>query len=374
MISPSFFVNELINHNADFFTGVPDSLLKSFCAYISDNCDENKHIIAVNEGAAVALACGYHLAVNKISVIYMQNSGLGNAINPLLSLADKEVYSIPMVLIIGWRGQPGIKDEPQHIKQGKVTCSLLDTLGISYSILSGNEALVKKQIKRCFNNISKNNSPYAFVVCKDTFEPYIMQNKGFDNKAQMSREEAIEEIISLAPKNAVFFSTTGMISRELYEIREKNKDGHSKDFLTVGSMGHTSHIALSFALQKPKIPIICLDGDGALLMHMGALAQIGVKKPLNFTHIVLNNGVHDSVGGQPTILPYINVKSIAKAAGYNQVYVIKNKEDFRGIFNKVKQPVFAEAIVKKGSRKDLDRPKSCPIENKKLFMENAFTR
>ncbi|MDR3059357.1 MAG: phosphonopyruvate decarboxylase, partial [Prevotella sp.] len=298
MVNPSFFYEKLKDGKIDFFTGVPDSLLKSFCAYLTDNCGENKHIIAVNEGAAVAIASGYNIATNKSALVYMQNSGIGNAINPLLSLADPEVYKIPMILLIGWRGQPGVHDEPQHIKQGKITLKLLEAMDIPYGILSDDENEVSKQIDACFDFLSKSSSPYALVVKKDIFAPYFLKNIKSEESGLMTREEAIEEIVKASDKDEIFFSTTGMVSRELYELRDKHRMDHSCDFLTVGSMGHASHIALSVVLQRPDKRVSVIDGDGAVLMHMGAIPAIGVKKPINFRHIVINNAAHDSVGGQ----------------------------------------------------------------------------
>jgi len=366
MIEAEYFYNKLVESGVSFFTGVPDSLLKDFCAYITDKTGEQNHIIAVNEGAAVGLACGYHLATGRIPLVYMQNSGIGNAVNPLLSLADTEVYRIPLVMVIGWRGEPGVHDEPQHIKQGKVTCALLETMGIPYAVLEDTEEDVNRQIENCFNTIKKTQSPYALVIRKDTFAPYTLQKE--ESKAVMTREEAIEVIAS--NRDGIIVSTTGMISRELYELREKESPvSHERDFLTVGSMGHASSIALSIALQRPQIQVTCLDGDGAALMHMGAFAAIGTKKPRNFCHIVLNNGAHDSVGGQPTIAPLIDLPAIACACGYVHVYQARTMQELKSILaDKNEGLTFIEVIVKKGSRKDLGRPKSSPIENKAAFM------
>jgi len=372
LIEAEYFYKKLIQFDVGFFTGVPDSLLMDFCAYITDKTAGNDHITAVNEGAAVGLAAGFYLATGRIPLVYMQNSGIGNAVNPLLSLADTDVYSIPMILLIGWRGEPGVHDEPQHIKQGKVTCTLLNAMGIPYSILEKTEDAADKQIEQCFNTIAMTNSPYAFVIRKDTFSPYTIKKE--DNSSLITREEAIEEIIQ--NRGGVFVSTTGMISRELYELREKNKEiNHEHDFLTVGSMGHASSIALSVALQKPHIPVTCLDGDGAALMHLGSFAAIGAIKPNNYCHIVLNNGAHDSVGGQPTIAPFIDLPQIAKSCGYGNIYQAKTKEDLKNILSKKNDKLtFIEVLVKKGARKDLGRPKSTPIENKNAFMQFIYNR
>jgi phosphonopyruvate decarboxylase len=367
LISAAYFYKKLVEKGVGFFSGVPDSLLKDFCAYITDHADRQNHIIAVNEGAAVGLACGYHLATNRIPLVYMQNSGIGNAVNPLLSLADGEVYRIPLVLVIGWRGEPGVHDEPQHIKQGKVTCSLLESMGIPYAVLENNEDGVDAQIETCFKAIAETGSPSAFVIRKDTFAPYALQKKE-EHGAVMTREEAIEEIA--ASRSGIIVSTTGMISRELYELRDKTSVGHERDFLTVGSMGHASSIALSIALRNQKLQVTCLDGDGAALMHMGALAAIGTRKPRNYCHIVLNNGAHDSVGGQPTIAPFIDMPAVAMACGYTKAYQAKTKKELQKILSKKnKGLIFIEVKVKKGARKDLGRPKTTPQENKAAFMK-----
>jgi len=371
MLNTEYFYNKLMEIGVGFFTGVPDSLLKDFCAYITNNAqrkNENNHIIAVNEGAAVALAAGFHLATGKIPFVYMQNSGIGNAVNPLLSLADGDVYKIPMLLLIGWRGEPGVHDEPQHIKQGKITCSLFDAMGIPYLILSENEEEVNNQLQDCYAHITEHNTPYALVVRKDTFAPYVFSSESSTDEPQMTRESAIEEILLSSSQNEMFISTTGMASRELFELRKKNKMGHERDFLTVGSMGHASSLALSIALQKPACPITCIDGDGAALMHLGALAAIGERKPANLRHIVLNNRAHDSVGGQPTIAGKIDLCGIARSCGYKRIHSVKTKDELRIALSETEKPVFIEVNVRKGNRKDLGRPDKTPIENKKAFM------
>jgi phosphonopyruvate decarboxylase len=333
----------------------------------------------------VALASGYHLATGKIPLVYMQNSGIGNAVNPLLSLTDGEVYRIPLVLVIGWRGEPGVHDEPQHLKQGRVTLKLLEAMDIPYAVLSGEMAGAEKQLAACFEHIRGNSTPYALVIRKDTFAPYGLQ-KNQDPPAlpELTREEAIETIIT-APWDGVYVTTTGMASRELYELREKYRQGHERDFLTLGSMGHASSLALGAALQGHAVT--CIDGDGALLMHMGSLAAIGVRKPRRFRHILINNGAHDSVGGQPTIAPGIDLPAAARAAGYGRVYSVQSREELRqvlaGLAGKGERsgggpeasggregegPLFIEVKVRKGARKDLGRPRLEPGENKEAFM------
>jgi len=373
MVEVKEFYNELLNNDISFFTGVPDSLLKSFCAYIKDNVSSENNIVSANEGNAIGLASGYYLGTRKIGLVYMQNSGLGNAVNPLASLADKLVYSIPMLLVIGWRGEPNKKDEPQHKKQGLITTETLEMLGIRYEILdeASNNDEVKLKVKKAYSYMKENNEPYALVIKKDTFDEYKLKNNTvFD--FEMTREEAIEIVVSNMKENSVAVSTTGMASRELFELREKYKENHNRDFLTVGSMGHASQIALGIALSNKDKDVYCIDGDGALLMHLGGLAIIGNAEPNNFRHILINNGAHDSVGGQETVGFKIDTLAIAKACGYKQCYSCSSKEELLNLSEKittVEGPVLLEIKVKKGARKDLGRPTTTPIENKEAFME-----
>ncbi|MBR0032044.1 MAG: phosphonopyruvate decarboxylase [Treponema sp.] len=376
MIKPSTFYDLLLKNGTDFFAGVPDSLLKNFCAYITDNAPAEKHIISANEGCATALASGYHFATGKIPLIYMQNSGEGNAVNPLLSLADPDVYSVPMVVVIGWRGEPGVHDEPQHVKQGKVTLALLDAMQIPYEVLSDKEAELSVQLEKAYSYIKKNSAPFALVIRKGTFDDYTLKNNE-KVEAEMKREEAIERIMLSASNKTAFVSTTGMASRELYELREKHGFGHEKDFLTVGSMGHASQIALSIAMQKTDRPIFCIDGDGATIMQMGGLATIGTRKPKNLVHFVMNNGAHDSVGGQPTVGLKIDIPGIAQACGYEKIYSVATAQELDSALAEIKSSfengtntlTFVEVKVSKGARKDLGRPKSTPQENKHALME-----
>lgn len=365
------FYELLKQKDINFFTGVPDSLLKSFCAYITDNVDPENHVISANEGGAIALASGYHLSTGKIGMAYMQNSGQGNAINPLVSLADSEVYGIPMLLLIGWRGKPEEKDEPQHIKQGKITLSLLDALDIPYKILPNSMEEIKEVLEEALNYMKEKNAPFALVVKKNTFEKYDLKNKT-ENFLELSREEAIKLVTSKLSDEDIIISTTGKISRELFEYRESIKQGHEKDFLTVGSMGHSSKIALGIALQKPDRQVYCFDGDGSVIMHMGSLAIIGQQNPKNFKHIVFNNGAHDSVGGQPTAGFNVDISTIAIACGYKQAWKAESEPEVIEKLNLMKSasgPVILEIKINKGAREDLGRPTTTPLENKKSFMD-----
>lgn len=371
MIRPSYFYDLCLKNGTDFFAGVPDSLLKNFCAYVTDNAPQEKHIISANEGSATGLACGYHFATGKIPLIYMQNSGEGNMVNPLMSLADPDVYSVPMLIVIGWRGEPGVHDEPQHVKQGKVTCALLDAMQVPYEVLSENEEDLPAQFEKAYKYIRENNAQYAFVIRKGTFDDYkLVNNVPVDGR--MTREEAIEKIMLGADDRTAFVSTTGMASRELYELREKHGMGHERDFLTVGGMGHASQIALSIALQKKDRSVFCIDGDGATIMQMGGLATIGTRNPSNMVHFVLNNGAHDSVGGQPTVGREIDLCAVAAGCGYDNVVRVETPEELDAVLHddETKEKLtFVEVMVTKGARKDLGRPKSTPVENKVALME-----
>ena len=370
MIRPSYFYDLLIKNGTDFFAGVPDSLLKNICAYITDNAPQEKHIISANEGSATGLATGYHLATGKIPMIYMQNSGEGNMVNPLLSIADQDVYSIPMLIVIGWRGEPGVHDEPQHVKQGKVTCDLLDAMKVPYEVLSDKEEDLPAQFEKAYKYIKENNAQYAFVIRKGTFDEYKLVNN-IPVEGKMSREEAIEKIMLSADDRTAFVSTTGMISRELYEQRDKHNMGHDRDFLTVGGMGHASQIALAIAMQKKDRQVYCLDGDGASIMQMGGMATIGSRKPSNYVHFVLNNGAHDSVGGQPTVGREVDFCEIAEGCGYENVVKVTTPEELDAVLGDAETKeklTFVEVLVTKGARKDLGRPKSTPVENKIALM------
>lgn len=369
MISPKFFIDELDRYGIDYFAGVPDSLLKSICGYIADNMDARHNIITANEGAAVALAAGYHLATGKVGVVYMQNSGEGNAINPLASLVDKEVYNIPILLLIGWRGCPGVQDEPQHVKQGKVTTGLLNIMGVNYDVLSKEENKAAKQILKAVEAV-KRNEVYALIIEKDTFNAYTLQNVERNNFT-MSREEAIQTVVAALGEADTIISTTGMISRELFEYRTAMNQGHERDFLTVGAMGHASQIALGIALEKQDRKVWCFDGDGASIMHMGSMAIVANKASQNYVHVVFNNGAHDSVGGQPTVGLKIDIPAIAKAMGYKHVYNVDTKEGLQELIGEIKVqegPIFLQACVKQGNRKDLGRPTTTPIQNKEALM------
>lgn len=308
--------------NVSHFIGVPDSRLQSLCKFIIDKyrISEN-HIISANEGNAVALAAGYHFATGKNPCVYLQNSGIGNTINPIVSLTSEKVYGVPCVYIIGWRGEPGSKDAPQHMFQGEITLELLDTLNIEYYILG--KTTTEEELNKvalAHKEVLDQGKSVAYLIKKDVFE--YQSTISYKNKFTLLREEAIRNIINYS-KEDIVVATTGKTSRELYEVREHNSQSHKYDFLTVGSMGHCSSIALGIALNKPKTRIWCLDGDGAAIMHMGAMATIGAHSPQNYTHVILNNEAHESVGGQPTVASQIDFCKIAEGCGYKNIYSFK---------------------------------------------------
>lgn len=372
MLSPKNYLNLLITNKIDFFVGIPDSSLKNFTSYITDHVGKQNDIIAANEGACIGLAAGYHLATGKVPFVYMQNSGLGNAINPLLSLAEDKVYQIPMIIMIGWRGEPGVKDEPQHLKQGEITLSLLESMGMPYIVLDSDEEKAIEQTKNLMKATIDKSRPHFIVVRPTVFEKYKLKTEIISDYP-MSREDALKIIVDSLDDNDIVVSTTGKLSRELFEYREKLNQTHEKDFLTVGSMGHTSAIALGIALQKKDRKVFCLDGDGSILMHTGTLATIGYHNPKNFFHIIFNNGAHESVGGQPTVGLDVDFKKVAKGYLYENVRTVESKVDLYKALDELrnkKGPYLLEIKVAINTRKDLGRPTTTPIENKNAFMLN----
>ena len=372
MLSPKNYLNLLITNKIDFFVGIPDSSLKNFTSYITDHVGKQNDIIAANEGACIGLAAGYHLATGKVPFVYMQNSGLGNAVNPLLSLAEDKVYQIPMIIMIGWRGEPGVKDEPQHLKQGEITLSLLESMGMPYIVIDSDEEKAIEQTKNLMKATIDKSTPHFIVVRPTVFEKYKLKTEIISDYI-MSREDALKIVVDSLDDNDIVVSTTGKLSRELFEYREKLNQTHEKDFLTVGSMGHTSAIALGIALQKKDKKVFCLDGDGSILMHTGTLATIGYHNPKNFFHIIFNNGAHESVGGQPTVGLDVDFKKVAKGYLYENVRTVESKVDLYKALDELrnkKGPYLLEIKVAINTRKDLGRPTTTPIENKNAFMSN----
>ena len=358
--------------NADFYTGVPDSQLKALCNYLMHTygIDPKHHVIAANEGNCTALAAGYHLATGKVPVVYMQNSGEGNIINPVASLLNDKVYAIPMIFVIGWRGEPGIHDEPQHIYQGEVTLNLLEDMEIHYFVIG--KDTTEEEVSAAMQDFRKEldrGEDVAFVIRKGALS--YEEKVEYHNDNPMIREEIIRHIVQASGEDPIV-STTGKASRELFEIREHNGQSHKYDFLTVGSMGHSSSIALGVAVQKPGTKVWCVDGDGAVLMHMGSMAVLGSTAPKNMVHIVINNGAHETVGGMPTVAANIDLVAIARACGYPNAVSVTSYEtlDSELAVAKAKNELtFIEVKCGIGAREDLGRPTTTALENKQNFME-----
>ncbi|MBQ8200209.1 MAG: phosphonopyruvate decarboxylase [Clostridia bacterium] len=356
----------------DFYTGVPDSQLAGLCdtLYATFGVDGAQHIVAANEGNAIGLCAGHYLATGRPALCYMQNSGLGNAVNPLASLMDGQVYAMPCLLVIGWRGEPGVKDEPQHVKQGEVTLGQLELLDIPYMILSKETA--ETDFDADFAALCshlREGKTAAIVVRKGALT--CPEKPVYRNERKMSREEALGCIVRHGGEQDVFVSTTGKLSRELFELREAQGQGHEKDFLTVGSMGHASMIALGIALEKPDRRVWCLDGDGAALMHLGAMAVVGQRKPANMVHVVINNAAHETVGGMPVCEGALDVTKVAQAVGYPHVYRADSMEALDEAVSaalKTNDLALVEVMCAVGSRADLGRPTTTPVENRDALM------
>ncbi len=357
---------------ADFYTGVPDSQLKALCNYLMNTygIDQKHHIIAANEGNCTALAAGYHLATGKVPVVYMQNSGEGNIINPVASLLNDKVYAIPMIFIVGWRGEPGVHDEPQHIYQGEVTVKLLEDMDVRTFIIS--KDTTEDELSAAMDSFRSelaNGKQVAFIVRKGAIK--YDEEVEYRNDNKMIREDIIRHIVKASGEDPIV-STTGKPSRELFETRTANGQSHKYDFLTVGSMGHASSIALGVAINKPDRRIWCVDGDGAVLMHMGSMAVLGANAPKNMIHIVINNGAHETVGGMPTVASKIDLVAIAKACGYPNAVCVDNFDDLDKELENAKardELSFIEVKCSIGARDDLGRPTTTALENKQNFME-----
>lgn len=355
----------------DFYTGVPDSQLKELCNELMRREGIGKHhVIAANEGNCAGLAAGYYLATGEVPVVYLQNSGLGNIVNPAASLLHPEVYGIPCIFIVGWRGEPGVHDEPQHIYQGEITEALLRDLDMEYMVIAQETTPeeIRDAMERFDRSLAQGKS-VAFLVKKAAFE--TGDKPDYRNGNRLVREDVIEKIVDAAG-DGLIVSTTGKASRELFEIRERKGQGHQRDFLTVGSMGHSSSVALGIAMNKPHTRVWCIDGDGAALMHMGAMALIGTNKPDNMVHILINNESHETVGGMPTVGGSVDFVRIAEGCGYPVQMSVCNEEELAAALSEAKSSrglMFIEVKCKISSRTDLGRPTTTAQENKEHFMD-----
>lgn len=356
------------DNGLNYFTGVPDSTFAPWMAYLSDRDDELIHRIAVNEGAAVAHAAGYHLATGELGVVYLQNAGLGNCVNPLTSLVDSEVYGIPMLLMVGWRGEPGQKDEPQHRKMGRVTLPVLDALEVPYRILT--PETVEDTVRSSCALARRRQDAVAFIVRKGLFSAY-MPTSAAPARLELSREDAVGIVVDQMTPESVVISTTGKTSRELFECREARHQPHDADFYTVGSMGYCTAIAMEVALQRADRTVYVLDGDGALLMHMGNTATVGYYAPRNLVHVVLDNNCHESTGGQPTVSSILDIAGMARGCGYVAASTCSSKHELVAALDSGERgPRMVVVRVRGGARSDLGRPTLTPVQTKQSFIEH----
>lgn len=354
--------------NCSLFTGVPDSQLKELCYYLTQNESDN-HLICANEGNAVAVAAGEYLSTGKVPVVYLQNSGLGNIVNPVASLLNNKVYGIPCVFVVGWRGEPGVKDEPQHIFQGEITLDLLKVLGMHTIILDKDMEIgtLQQQLQSEKEFLNAGNS-IAIVVKKGAFSP--IDKVKAQNDFVLNREAVIKTITEVADQDLIV-CTTGKASRELFEIRENAHQSHKYDFLTVGSMGHASSIAYGISKNVADKKVWCIDGDGAILMHLGAMGIMGNQKPSNLIHVLINNQAHETVGGMATSSNTMDYCAVAKACGYLRQYRVSSEAELKQALLNAKNAnelTFVEICVGLGSRADLGRPTTTPEQNKNMFM------
>lgn len=369
-IDTAAFYDHLTSHGVELFTGVPDSLLADLCACIYDRTPREMNIVAANEGNAVGIACGYHISTGKYAAVYLQNSGLGNIVNPVMSLAHREVYGIPMLLVIGWRGEPGVKDEPQHVAQGRLTPDVLAALEVPYIIVDPDSW--QSQIDEALATMKRTNAPVALLVRKGAFTTYAFEQEEAKSGLTLKREEALAAILEAVGPQAFIVSTTGKTSRELFELREQRGEGHAHDFLTVGGMGHSSSIAMGAALGTDQL-VYCIDGDGAFLMHMGAAPVIAQSARENLRYIMINNGAHESVGGQPTVGFGIDIPAILTGSGFEHVEIVTERADISQAMARVTARPRSALIIEtlQGSRPDLGRPTVSPSVNK-VDMRNEF--
>lgn len=370
MIDPARFLAQLRQHGVSFYTGVPDSLLKPLNSQILA-LPREQHVIAANEGAAVGIAIGHYLRTGRPAAVYLQNSGFGNLVNPLLSLADPDVYGVPMLVIVGWRGQAGVKDEPQHVKQGRVMAPLLDALELPWAVLPKNPADAERCLKEAVTTAVERSCPYLLLVEKGSFAEPALPPPAPLGGGLPSREAALVALVEAVGDGPVLVSTTGMLSRELFEYRQRTGGDGGRDFLTVGGMGHASSIALGVAMREPDREVWCFDGDGALLMHLGSLAVIADHAPAGYFHVVFNNGVHDSVGGQPTSIGVVDTAAAARALGYRYAASTADLAALPALVAELRAhggPSLLELRVRPGNRPDLGRPTRTPAQSKQAFM------
>jgi len=371
-IEPKVIVDFFKSKEVEMVTGVPDSVLSGLIDALASEFTGSQHITAANEGNAAAIAIGHYLSSGSPAVVYLQNSGLGNLVNPIVSLANKRIYEIPAMLIVGWRGEPGKKDEPQHLFQGLITKELLELLEIPVFLIDDN-ANCLDVLEAAWKKMSESQQFTAVIVKNDAFvkKEQIHGSNVCSPHFSLSREAAIEELFDLISDEYFVIATTGKCGREVFEVRERRGEANT-DFLTVGGMGHASSIALGICASQPTKKVLCIDGDGALLMHLGALPVVGSVAPKHFIHAVMNNQCHESVGGQETVICDVDLKLMIKGAGYKSYNLVTSKKHLKDVWLSLMSkdgPHFIEIKINSSSRQNLGRPKDTPIENRNKFMQ-----
>lgn len=376
MVNQDKLFSSLREMGISFFTGVPDSLLNDFCLYLVKNIPDGQHVMAANEGNAIAIAAGHYMATGNIPVVYMQNSGIGNATNPLLSLTHDSVYGIPMILVIGWRGDPAISDHVQHKKQGELTPVLMNDMDIPYEILD-NENTVVQKFKWAVCKAKEISSPVALIAKKAILTEKVKKQQYLESSL-MNREEAVSAVLDVLGDNAIYLGTTGRATREVNEQLKEHGIGEGHEFQNVGSMGHVSSVGLGIALARPEQNVVVFDGDAAVVMHMGALATNCRYKAGNMIHIVLNNGVNESVGGQPSAGYVVNLTEIASACGYQTPgHAVETKEELQEIIKnhrKGEMPLFIDVHVRQGIRSDMPKLNINHKAQKMALMDNLIRK
>lgn len=372
MIAITELVSTLNYNGVNFATGVPDSLLGQLGAALDNPHSGIKHVTAVNEGSAVGLGIGSYLATGRLPLVYMQNSGLGNALNPLVSLAGSSTFNVPLLLLIGWRGEVGpegaqIEDEPQHILQGRITPALLELMEIPFFILDSKSSIYEVVASACKAALQR-SLPVAIVVRKGSFQSSaFLRSK---NAGNISRRRSIEVICDSIPTQTPIIATTGMISRELFDVRRLSGQ-NPPDLLCVGGMGHAVSVASGFASMSSQ-RILLLDGDGSAQMHLGAL--LTASSIPNLIHVVLNNGGHASVGGQSTSSPDLDFSLLTPYLGYKNSFRANNEVELRDSVAMIlarDTSSFLEIRCAMQTTPELGRPEDPPSINASLFSQNV---
>jgi phosphonopyruvate decarboxylase len=364
------FVEAARGHGFEWYAGVPCSYLTPFINYVLQ--DPALHYVSMaNEGDAVALIAGVALAGGR-GIAMMQNSGLGNAVSPLTSLTW--TFRIPQLLIVTWRGQPGVPDEPQHALMGPITPKMLDTMEIPWELFPTEPQAIEPALRRARAHMDSQGRPYALLMQKGSVAPYplrepasrralsrqpaVIESRGLAVNSRASRRQVLQQVVSHTSLASAVLATTGYCGRELFAL-----DDRPNQLYMVGSMGCVLPLALGLAMARPELKVVALDGDGAALMRLGSFATAGAYAPRNLWHLLLDNGVHDSTGGQATVAPQLSFAEVAAACGYASAW---ETDDVAGLGAWLEAaapgPHFARMLTSPGAPHDLPRPSMGPVE------------